>query len=78
MGDIEKKMGIYPGLPLDCNRNPIAIDGTSHESLRNPGLYALGPLVGQNFVRFLQGGALAITSSIIKKRRNNNLLKDSS
>ena len=34
------------------------------------GLYAMGPLVGDNFVRFLQGGALGITSHILRKRKN--------
>jgi hypothetical protein len=29
----------------------------------------MGPLVGDNFVRFLQGGALAITSNIIKTNK---------
>lgn len=33
------------------------------------GLYAMGPLVGDNFVRFLQGGALAITSNILKTQK---------
>lgn len=33
-----------------------------------PGLYALGPLVGDNFVRFIIGGALAITSHIYKQK----------
>ena len=29
----------------------------------------MGPLVGDNFVRFLQGGALAIASNIIKTNK---------
>lgn len=34
-----------------------------------PGLYAMGPLVGENFVRFLKGGALAIASDLAKRHR---------
>ena len=30
----------------------------------------MGPLVGDNFVRFLQGGALGITSHILRKRKD--------
>ena len=44
------------------------IDLFSHESVRQNGIYAMGPLVGDNFVRFLQGGALAITNHILKKK----------
>ena len=41
----------------------------SLQSIHQRGLYAMGPLVGDNFVRFLQGGALAITSNIIKTNK---------
>lgn len=34
-----------------------------------PGMYAMGPLVGENFVRFLKGGALAIASDLSKRQR---------
>lgn len=34
-----------------------------------PGMYAMGPLVGENFVRFLKGGALAIASDLAKRQR---------
>ena len=64
-------LGLRPNQPIDCKVNPIAIDTTTHESVHQPGLYALGPLVGENFVRFLQGGALAITSHLAKLRANN-------
>lgn len=51
MGPLEDTMGIYPGLPIDCKRNPVAVATDSHESIQIPSLYALGPLVGENFVR---------------------------
>ena len=49
--------------------NPVDINIYTFESVLHNGLYAMGPLVGDNFVRFLQGGALAITSDILKKRK---------
>lgn len=59
-----RRLGLAPGLPVDCRANPVQIDPYSHETLALKGLYALGPLVGDNFVRFLQGGALAVTAHI--------------
>merc|ERR1712025_378214 len=47
--------------------NHIEIDPYTHESTIVPGLYAMGPLTGDNFVRFIQGGALAITAHIAQK-----------
>lgn len=32
---------------------------------QKPGLYALGPLVGDNFVRYILGGAFAILVHIL-------------
>ncbi len=60
-------MGVVQGEPISRN-NPIDIDLFSHESVKHSGIYAIGPLVGDNFVRFLQGGALAITNNILKKK----------
>lgn len=44
----------------------ISVDATSYENHKHTGLYAMGPLVGENYVRFLGGGAFAISSHIIK------------
>lgn len=57
-------LGLEQGQLIDSKANPVDIDIYTHESFNFPGLYALGPLVGDNFVRFLQGGALAITNHI--------------
>ncbi|XP_076066320.1 oxidative stress-induced growth inhibitor 2-like [Oratosquilla oratoria] len=57
---------------MDSSSNkvpPVQVDAFSHECPSHPGLYAMGPLVGDNFVRFLQGGALAIASSIMGQKR---------
>lgn len=53
--------------PVSSKRNPIDVDPFTYESVHEKGLYALGPLAGDNFVRFVQGGALAIASSLLKK-----------
>jgi len=48
--------------------NQIAVDKFTNEIERVPkGLFALGPLVGDNFVRFIPGGALAITAALNKE-----------
>ncbi|KAH8020260.1 hypothetical protein HPB51_025725 [Rhipicephalus microplus] len=58
------QLGLVAGLPVDCRANPIQIHQYTHETEALEGIYALGPLVGDNFVRFLQGGALAVTAHI--------------
>lgn len=61
--------GIDPKKPVDGRANPIAIDKSTHELLNAPkGMYALGPLTGDNFVRFIPGGALAIVAQIHRER----------
>lgn len=55
--------GEDPEKPIDVKNNPLAVNKFSNELLQVPGIFALGPLVGDNFVRFIAGGALSITSS---------------
>jgi len=64
--EAETEIGRVPGLAID-RENPIDIDVYTHESTNVPGLYAMGPLTGDNFVRFIQGGALAITAHLNQK-----------
>ena len=64
-------LGIVPDAPVSKN-NPVDVNIYTCESVKHRGLYAMGPLVGDNFVRFLQGGALAITSDILKTKANNH------
>lgn len=63
---IKDNLPLFPGEPLNPRNNPVRIDPFSHECTSSPfsGLYAMGPLVGDNFVRFLQGAALAICNHI--------------
>lgn len=59
------QLGEDPLKPIDCKSNPIAVNKYTNEVQRTArGLYAMGPLVGDNFVRFISGGALAITSAL--------------
>ncbi|XP_072492270.1 oxidative stress-induced growth inhibitor 1 isoform X2 [Notamacropus eugenii] len=60
---------VDPDQPLSPKRNPIEVDPFTYQSTRQRRLYAMGPLVGDNFVRFVQGGALAVASSLLKENR---------
>ena len=62
-------LGIVADEPISRN-NLIDVDLFSHESVKHSGIYAMGPLVGDNFVRFLTGNALAIANHIHKKKEN--------
>lgn len=61
-------LGIVPGMSIHSQHNPINVDPYTYQSNRYPGLYALGPLVGDSFVRFLRGGALGIVSHLWQKQ----------
>uniref|UniRef100_A0A1Q3FAP8 FAD/NAD(P)-binding domain-containing protein n=1 Tax=Culex tarsalis TaxID=7177 RepID=A0A1Q3FAP8_CULTA len=67
-------LGEDPAKPIDCKNNPIDVDKYTNAVLRSPhkGLYAMGPLVGDNFVRFIPGGALSITSALHKLLTEND------
>lgn len=61
-------LALDPGQPVNAKSNPIDTDSFSYECVHEQGLYALGPLAGDGFVRFLQGGALGVASSLMKKQ----------
>ncbi|XP_030639476.1 oxidative stress-induced growth inhibitor 2 [Chanos chanos] len=60
-------LGMDPTRPISCKQNPVDINPYTFECTAEPGLFAMGPLVGDNFVRFLKGGALGITSCLLKR-----------
>uniref|UniRef100_A0A8C1NNM2 Oxidative stress induced growth inhibitor family member 2 n=1 Tax=Cyprinus carpio TaxID=7962 RepID=A0A8C1NNM2_CYPCA len=60
-------LGLDPSRPISCRQNPIDINPYTFECNAEPGLFAMGPLVGDNFVRFLKGGALGIASCLRKR-----------
>uniref|UniRef100_A0A8C2WR39 Oxidative stress-induced growth inhibitor 1 n=1 Tax=Cyclopterus lumpus TaxID=8103 RepID=A0A8C2WR39_CYCLU len=69
--DNGRTLGVNPEEPITCRRNPVEVDPFTNKvaAADGPGLYAMGPLVGENFVRFLKGGALAIASDLAKTQR---------
>lgn len=59
-------VGSAKDLPIDCKTNPIAIDKLTHRVRGVENLFAVGPLAGDNFVRFIPGGALAVVAEICR------------
>ena len=53
--------------PVDSKENPIDINPFTYESVNEPALFAVGPLIGDNFVRFGMGGALGIASHFMRE-----------
>ncbi len=62
-------IGILPGKPISRN-NPIDIDLFTHESIHQKGLYAMGPLVGDNFVRFLQVNTISFKQHFLSTNKS--------
>uniref|UniRef100_A0AAZ3QA09 Oxidative stress induced growth inhibitor family member 2 n=1 Tax=Oncorhynchus tshawytscha TaxID=74940 RepID=A0AAZ3QA09_ONCTS len=62
-------LGLDPTKPISCKQNPVDVHPYTFECTKDPGLFAMGPLVGDNFVRFLKGGALGIASCLWRKGR---------
>ena len=58
---------------ISPKHNPVVVDPFTFESEQCKGLFAMGPLVGDNFVRFLLGGALGIASKVWKDRGGNGV-----
>lgn len=61
-------LGVNPAVPIDSKTNPANINKLTYAVRGYEGLYAMGPLAGDNFVRFIPGGALAIVSDLYKRR----------
>lgn len=72
---LKEELPHFSGEPLNPRSNPVRIDPFSHLCTCHPRLYAMGPLVGDNFVRFVQGAALAIASHISTVRKKKSLLE---
>lgn len=62
-----KRLGVDSLMPVDSKDNPIDINPFTYESVNEPGLFAVGPLIGDNFVRFGIGGALGIANNLMKE-----------
>ena len=68
--DDELEVGAIPGVAVDGKHNPVDVDPWTCQSQRHAGLYAVGPLVGDGFVRFLRGGALGVTAHLWQHRES--------
>ena len=64
---MSRQLGIKSDQPIDAKRNPFDVDPYTFESEQFPSLFAMGPLAGDNFVRFVLGGAVGITKHLRKK-----------
>nr|KAG5713107.1 hypothetical protein BaRGS_021901 [Batillaria attramentaria] len=62
-----RNLGVVPKWQIDSKHNPIDVGQFSYQSSHEPGLFAMGPLIGDNFVRFGIGGALGITNYLAQK-----------
>ncbi|XP_052559324.1 oxidative stress-induced growth inhibitor 2 isoform X1 [Tympanuchus pallidicinctus] len=68
-------IGHHLNQPITCKGNPIEIDPYTYECTKEANLFALGPLVGDNFVRFLKGGALGIARCLaIRQKKKHELM----
>ncbi|XP_068616425.1 oxidative stress-induced growth inhibitor 2 [Brachionichthys hirsutus] len=67
-------LGQDPTKPVSCTQNPIEVNPYTFECAKEPGLFAMGPLVGDNFVRFLKGGALGIAACLLKRLKKKEKL----
>ena len=65
---LSSKLGIKSDVPIHPKTNPVDIDPFSFQCDSVPSLYAVGPLVGDNFVRFVLGGALGIARHLTGNR----------
>ena len=64
---LSRGLGVKADCPIEVKRNPVDVDPYTFASDRYPALYAMGPLIGDNFIRFVLGGALGITQNIYHK-----------
>ncbi|KAJ8411619.1 hypothetical protein AAFF_G00164270 [Aldrovandia affinis] len=67
-------LALDPSKPISCNHNPIEIHPYTFECAKEDNLFAMGPLVGDNFVRFLKGGALGIATCLMKRLKEKGKL----
>ncbi|WAR12855.1 OSGI2-like protein, partial [Mya arenaria] len=64
-----REIGVLKKYPIQSKHNPIDIDPYSYQCVHELGLFAMGPLVGDNFVRFGQGGALGIANYLSSRNK---------
>ncbi|MBN3287636.1 OSGI2 inhibitor, partial [Polyodon spathula] len=74
MKDQGKYLGLDPNKAISCKHNPLDIHPYTFECTKEANLFSMGPLIGDNFVRFLKGGALGITSCLVKRLKKKGKL----
>lgn len=67
-----RSLGVDPQHQINSKNNTLDVDLFSYESVKHKGLFSMGPLVGDNFVRFGIGGALGVTNYLVKNRKKGN------
>lgn len=60
-------VGIDKTSPVDCKTNTVDINGLTYEINDYENLFVVGPLAGDNFVRFFPGGALTVVTELYKR-----------
>jgi thioredoxin reductase len=70
---LTSSLGVKADAPIHPKLNPVDIHPYSFQSESVPSLYAVGPLVGDNFVRFVLGGALGIAHHIVNNSRSKDV-----
>ncbi|ERL87494.1 hypothetical protein D910_04886 [Dendroctonus ponderosae] len=61
------QLGIFADREIDSKTNPVEINPLTHEVAGQEGLFAVGPLAGDNFVRYIPGGAVAVVSELYRR-----------
>lgn len=59
-----RNLGLVDDAPISVKHNPIDIDPVTHQVIRSPGMFAIGALAGDTFVRFIPGAVVAIVSHL--------------
>ena len=70
---VASELGVHADSPIHPKTNPVSIDPSSFQTDLLPSLYAVGPLVGDNFVRFVLGGALGVAHHVISSSRSKDV-----
>ena len=71
LGEMQQTLLEDSSKEMDIKENPLAVNLFTYET-EETGLYAMGPLVGDNFVRFILGGALGVLSGLAEKLKQDD------
>lgn len=60
-------LSIFSDRAVDAKTNPVNVNTYTHEVVGHEGLFAVGPLAGDHFVRFIPGGAVATVAELYRR-----------